>query len=338
MIFPGPEWRLIGGYRSIILVAAMLAVAAGAGADSEPLYVKNLSPVAGLFGLPSQRVAAIQTPKSVAVALHSSVASHYVSEFDKVEGLNLDGETLRFALEVRYGLAENWDVQVEVPWLEHSAGNLDSLIDSWHSLWGFTDGGRSDAPRNVLDYRYAGPEARFAMLDDASGLGDVSVALSHGFYTRESSAASLVLGYKFATGEERDFLGSGAEDGWLALRFSGEHLTDLPLSWHGQLGYLRAGKSELLGDAQERDLWFAGLTMDWAVADAWSILVQLDAHGAPADSKLTALGDEAILLSLGARWAFAPRWSVDLNFIEDVRVETAPDVTFQASLRYFGGR
>ncbi|MBP6682662.1 MAG: hypothetical protein KA159_05060 [Halioglobus sp.] len=44
-------------------------------AADEPLYVKNLSPVTGLFGLPSQRSASSQDPGSLGLALHSSVAS-----------------------------------------------------------------------------------------------------------------------------------------------------------------------------------------------------------------------------------------------------------------------
>ena len=52
------------------------------------------------------------------------------------------------------------------------------------------------------------------------------------------------------------------------------------------------------------------------------------------DSDIDALGTDAILLSLGARWRFAPNWALDLNFVEDAQVETGPDVTFQASLRY----
>ena len=302
------------------------------------MYVKNLSPVTGLFGLPSQRVAATQAPKTFDLALHTSIASHYVTDTGSLEGLNLDGESLRFALEVRYGLADNWDIQLELPWMEHSGGHLDSLIEDWHSLWGMSDGGRSDAPRNQLDYRYGGPDGSFALLDDASGAGDITVSLNHAFYTDDKAAASLALGYKFATGEEDDFLGSGAEDVFLALRFSGVHLADLPLSWHGQLGYLRAGDSDVLGAAQEKDLWFAGLAVDWAVADTVSLIAQLDMHAAPLDSDLTALGDDAVLLTLGVRWQFARRWSLGLNFVEDARVETAPDITFQASLRYYGGR
>ena len=101
-------------------------------ADSEPLYVKNLSPVTGLIGLPSQRVAATQEAGSFGFALHTSIANNYVSDANSTEGLNLDGETLRFAFETRYGLAPDWDIQLEIPWLDHSGGEFDSLINGWH--------------------------------------------------------------------------------------------------------------------------------------------------------------------------------------------------------------
>jgi hypothetical protein len=301
---------------------------------SEPLYVKNLSPVAGLLGLPSQRDAQTTETGRLAAALHSSVANHYVNENSGNEFLNLDGETLRFALELRYGLAEDWDVQLEVPWLDQSGGDLDGVIDDWHDFWGMSDGGRSDVPKNILDYQYASPAGGFSLQDDTSGLGDISLSLSHVFYRDDTSAVSLALGYKFGSGDEDDFLGSGADDVFVAVRFSGAQMSNLPLSWHGQAGYLRAGDSDLLDDLQEKNLWFAGLAVDWQFAQRWSIIAQLDGHAAPLDSNLTGVGDDAVMASLGTRWTFAQNWSVDINIVEDIRVETAPDVTFQASLRY----
>ena len=319
----------------MIAALLLLALIIRPVAASEPLYAKNLSPVAGLSGLPSQRSAATLDRHSLGVALHSSIASHYRADSNLDEVLNLDGETLRFALELRYGLAQNWDIQLEVPWLDHSGGNLDSLINDWHDLWGMPDGGRKDVPDDLLDYRYAARSgASFSLQDDASGMGDVSVSLSHAFYREDKSVASLVLGYKFGTGDEEDFLGSGADDAFIAVRFSGEHLSDLPLSWHGQAGYLRAGDSDLLEDIQERDLWFAGISVDWQVAERWSLIAQVDSHAAPVDSDITALGDEAVMLTVGGRWRFVQNWALDFSVIEDIRAETAPDVTFQASLRY----
>ena len=323
-----------------ILTGAALAWLVGvlpAQAD-EPLYVKNLSPVTGLLGLPSQRDAATAGRGELEVALHSALANTYVLDSTRDEYLNLDGEVMRFALEMRYGLADNWDVQVELPWMEHDGGELDRLIDDWHDLWSMPDGGRSDVPRDLFEYRYASRRDAFRLQDSSSGLGDISLSLSHAFYHDEGATAAVVLGYKFGSGDEDDFTGSGADDGFIALRFSGEHLSDLPLSWHGQVGYLRAGDSDLLGDAQEQNLWFAGLALDWRLAEAWSLLVQLDGHAAPMDSDIKAVGDIAGMASVGARWRFARRWALDLSLVEDVVTETAPDIIFQASLRYRAGQ
>jgi hypothetical protein len=316
--------------------ALVAMIWSGSTQAQEPLYVKNLSPVAGLFGLPSQRNADIGAAGSFDLAAHTSIASHYVAEARGQEALNLDGETLRVALEMRYALADNWDLQLEVPWLDHSGGNLDSLIDNWHDFWGMPDGGRSDAPQDVLDYRYQGADS-FDLRDDSSGLGDSTLSLSYRFYQRKAASAALALGYKFATGDEEDFTGSGADDAFVAVRFSGDHLADLPLRWHGQAGYLHAGKSDLIANSQERDLWFAGLTVDWLISPAWSLIGQLDAHAAPTNSGIDGLGEDAIMLTVGGRWRFAERWAVDISVVEDIQVETAPDVTFQASLRYTGG-
>jgi hypothetical protein len=321
------HWSALAG------VGLLLALAGTPSPAQEPLYAKNLSPATGLLGLPSQRNAGTGPAGSLDIALHTSVANYYASELRSDEAVNLDGETLRFALELRYALTDNWDLQLELPWLDHSGGSLDSMIDSWHDFWGMSDGGRSRVPRDLLDIRYAGNGA-FSLQDDASGIGDTTLSLGYQLYLDEGSAASLVAGYKFATGDEDDFLGSGAEDAYLAVRFSGDHLSSLPLRWHGQLGYLRAGRSDLIGPAQERDLWFAGLTLDWVISERWSLLAQVDGHAAPMDSGLTALGEDAIMLTVGARWRFSRRWALDVNVIEDAQVETAPDVTFQASLRY----
>jgi len=326
------------GVNTLCRGAPLLAWLAGCAlplAAAEPLYVKNLSPVTGLFGLPSQRSASSRDPGSLGLALHSSVANNYVLDANSREYLNLDGETLRVALELRYGLAADWDLQLEVPWLDQSGGQLDGPIDNWHDLWGMPDGGRSKVPRDLLDYRYASPSAPgFLLEDDSSGPGDVSLALNFAFFRDEDAVASVALGYKWGVGDEDKFLGSGADDVFVALRFSGDHRSDLPLRWHGQAGYLRAGDSDLLEDIQRQDLWFAGLALDWMVAERWSLLVQLDGNAAPTKSDITALGEDAATLTGGVRWRFAPAWSADASVVEDIVVETAADVTFQLSLRY----
>lgn len=321
--------------RWLSLMGCLLALPSAVTA-AEPLYAKNLSPVAGLFGLPSPRATELATPGSWQFATHIGIASHFAVDSNSREAVNLDGETWRVAFDLRYGLAEGWELQFEVPVLSHDGGSLDSLIDGWHDLWGMPDGGRNQVPRDRLDFRYASALSGFELGDSSGGVGDITLALNRALYRDDSWQLGAGLGYKFASGRERDFLGSGAGDAFALLRAS-RAAPGSRFSWQGQAGYLRAGRSDLLGAAQERDLWFAGVGVDWAWLDSLSLLLQLDSHSAPLDSSLTALGGTALLLTAGARWRFSPEWALDLGFAEDIRVESAPDVTFQASLRYRPG-
>lgn len=325
--------------QNAVLFGALLSALVPASATAadpllDPLYVRNFSPVAGLFGLPAQRDASTTPAGTLQWALHAGVASHYVRDRAGIEQINLDGETQRLALELRYGLAEDWDVQLELPWLRQDGGSLDGAIDGWHELWGMPDNGRSDAPRDRIDYRYADPELRFAVLGSGSGIGDGSLALQRRLYRDGGVEVAASLGYKFGSGDAGDFTGSGEGDVYAALRAAGSGAG--ALGWYAQAGYLRAGEIAELGPRQERDLWFAGAGLAWRLSSSWSLLAQLDAHAAPMDSALDALGSDAVMLSAGARWRFAPRWAVDVSLVEDIAVETAPDVIFQASLRYLG--
>jgi len=319
--------------RCAICGLTALLLLAGAAQAVEPLYGKNLTPVSGLLGLPSMRSAALVPAQDMAFAVHGAMASHAVFDSAAGEALRLDGETHRLALEWRYGLAPGWELQVELPWLSHSGGSLDALIDSWHSLWGMPDGGRDAVPRDQLDFRYLNSTAAFALQDSVSGAGDVTLGLHRALRTEGNWRLSAGLGYKLATGDERELLGSGAEDVFLVLRANG-----LPpqSAWQlfGQAGYLRAGQIPGLRAAQERNLWFAGMGVSWAVHERVTLLAQVDAHAAPLQSNLTALGASALLLNVGARWQLTDRWALEAGFIEDIRVETAPDITFQASLRF----
>ena len=316
-----------------LLVLSLSLLLGRAAQAVEPLYGKNLTPVAGLFGIPSARSAALLSTGEVAFAAHGALASHAVFDASALEALRLDGETHRFALEWRYAFAPGWEFQLELPWLSHSGGSLDALIDGWHSLWGMPDGGRDTVPRDQLDFRYQTSSASLSLRDSASGAGDVTLALHRALVDDSEWQVSAGLGYKLATGEERELLGSGAEDAFAVLRANWA-----PAGSRGQLfgqaGYLRAGQIAGLQAVQERDLWFAGVGAGWAVHERVTLLAQIDAQSAPLQSDLTALGAAALLLNVGARWQVSPRWALEAGFIEDIRVETAPDVTFQASLRF----
>ena len=305
-------------------------------AGSEPLWVDNLSPLTGLLGIPNQRDAAVE-PGWI-LSMNSAIASQFIVDQQSDEALFFDGETTRLSLAARLALNERWDVAMTVPYVRQASGFLDGVINDWHAAFGMSDGGRSLYPEDNFAYKYASSGHALNVTEPQDGLGDVSVEVTRMLQRSGNQAVSASLGYKFATGDAQSFLGSGAGDTFAALRFSGVHQGDLPITWHGQLGYTWAGESELLGPDQRRHLWFAGLGFDWRLSEHWSFLVQYDGHSAPLFSELTSLGEAAALLSVGARWRAGAQWAIDLSFVEDIRVETAPDVTFQMNVRYLPKR
>lgn len=315
----------------VALALALLVIAAPTPA-SEPLVVTNLSPLASLRALPSQRSADVS--EGLAVDAHLAFASHFVAQSSGAEALFLDGETTRFELTTRYGFGDRWDVSLMLPWVSQDGGFLDPIINGWHDFFGMSDGGRSQFPEDQLRYRWQAPGVDVDHVTSAAGLGDLQLAVNRVLWAGEREQVALGAGYQFATGNAEDFTGSGAGDAWVVLRFTGRQHSRLPLSWHGQIGYTRAGDTDLLGPDQNRNLWFAGLAVDWALSPRWSLLAQYDGHAGLADSSLDALGDSAAMLSFGARWQATPRWGVELSFVEDIVVESAPDIIFQATVRY----
>lgn len=301
-------------------------------AASEPMWVENLSPLVGLVGLPPQRAA--QQSGGWHIDTHLAVASHFVTAEDYPDSVIFDGETVRYSLAVEYGWQEDWSLRLTVPWVSHRAGFLDASINSWHKTFGLSDGGRAAFPQDQFRYQYSNATYEVSQFDEGDSMGDLRLELNRSLFQDAHRAATLTLGYKAATGDPLDFTGSGAEDVFATLRYSAKELWQLPVSWHTQAGFTWVGTSKLLGPNQRDGLWFAGLGVDWRMAKRWSLLAQFDGHAGLLDSPVAALGKTSGLLSFGLRFAPNRSWMLEVSVIEDIIVETAPDVTFQASLRW----
>lgn len=299
---------------------------------SQPLYVENLSPLAGLIAIP----APIEPPihEGISADLNFAVASHWVNEDNGAEAVFFDGETQRHSLHLEYGINSDWAVSLTLPYVSHDSGFLDGLINNWHDAFGLSDGGRALYPEDQFSYRFTTPNHAFDLNESSNGIGDVRLAVRNVWYRNNSSQVGWRLGYQFATGDEDKLLGAGVGQAFGELHFSGAHLSDLPLTWHGRIGATYSGDIDSIGPDQNNVLWYAGLSGDWRLTERWSLLAQIDSHAAIADGEIDAVGSMAAMLSLGARYRFTPQWTVDLSFIEDIAVETAPDVTFQATLSY----
>jgi hypothetical protein len=320
------------GWRRFSFFALYISPFSQAQPIFEPLWVENLSPFAALVALPAQRSADIR--EGVSVTLHSDVATHFVSQAGGGESVFFDGETQRHSLRLRWGFSPFWELSAVVPVTKHSGGFTDGYVNRWHDFFGMPDGGRRNVPNDELRYQFTHPSQQVGLVESVSGLGDTTFEMSFMAAWQSDTHISYSLGYKADTGDSDDWTGSGSSDLYGVARFSGAHRRDLPLYWHGQLGVTAVGDSDLLG-SQKRDwLWFGGLSAEWHLNERWALIGQIDSHSALLNSSADALGEPAAMLSLGLRRHLNKSWAVDLSFAEDIVVESAPDIIFQASIHF----
>ena len=112
------------------------------------------------------------------------------------ESLLLDGQTDALTLSLRYGLPQQWGVEVTVPWRHYSGGVTDNLISSWHRLFGLPDGNRHGYPTDALHYQLSQPEHDRPLLRSVSGLGDIHVAVSRPLLAIDGGQLGISAGMK----------------------------------------------------------------------------------------------------------------------------------------------
>jgi hypothetical protein len=153
-----------------VLPAFLLAPAAFA----DVLRDHDNGPLTGIFGIPDSTEGA-RLLRSGEHAWDFSVthASHSVDDLRSTESLYLDGETSRIEFRYRLGIGEKMELGIELPYVRHQAGGLDSVIDSWHDIFGLPSRHRPGRAHDILDFRYSDAADMSITVDrNSSGIGD----------------------------------------------------------------------------------------------------------------------------------------------------------------------
>ena len=315
------------------LVFSVLII--GVPAWAEPLSISNQSPAAALLGIAPAQSAQLLDKGQWRIAVNTSISSHYIARQGGNEALLLDGETAELKLQLRYGLAEHWQLDFNLPYRHHSGGSLDGLVNDWHDFFGFSDGGRAEDVSDRVAYRYRlNGIDQVNFTENSNGIADPQLGLNYRFWSDDIQSASLGFGYQWSRGSEDDFLSSGDDDYSLSVNYSHAQIFKSTLiSFDGRLGYLKAGDIKWLA-GQNQNLWFATAAFEWQFWQNTSAIFQLDAHRALADSSIDALGNDAAILSIGLNQTLNEQWKIGFSISEDVVIEAAADISFLIALEY----
>jgi hypothetical protein len=307
--------------------------------DIVPFTTKNQSPIVQIYGLPSAGSAHLLSPGQKEVLVMMDYSSNYVEDNKGGESITLDGETARVTLHGKYGLSKNVECGIEVPYVVHGGGFLDSFIIHYHDLFGFPQGGRDKAHRNRLLYRYSREGVEKMRIDSSSnGLGDVS--LTAGFqlyYDGKEYPRALVLrtSLKIPTGDSDSLHGSGSID--FSCLFTASD--DYKLRYgHGKLfasmGFMAMTRGDVLSAQQRHYVGFGSMGGGWSPFSWMALKIQLDAH-TPfyKDSQLRELSTSSAQVIIGGVLALSERTSLDIAVSEDIITKASPDVVFHFALR-----
>jgi len=315
------------------LIPAFFLFAPAAEAAGETLELRNTSPLAQLFGIPAMRGARADGWR---VRFDVDAANSFTGDFNASEFVFLDGESATFSYTVKYGFLDRWEGGLEIPWVVHSGGRFDRLIDDFHDLFGLPDGGRPLTERGRTDYLVRVDGASVVeVTSKTSELGDIRGWLGLGIY--ESSDRALVsrLHLKLPTGRFRNLSGSGALDVALGLDYVDEKslsLLGVQLSIGAGVSFI--GRGDFL-PARRRELipyGHLGLRKKVGRRNRLALHAQLDAHGPLLDAELSHLGESVLQGTLGFQLDFTPTAKLQLALIEDLSGAAAADVIFKLSI------
>ncbi len=333
--------------RGAILVATVLVIAWPLSASavdsgfSPPLPMNNRTPFTQLFIAP----AAPDTSQSVGhhqLSGHIDLSSHSLIQATGDSAVELDGETLRIALDWQYRPSDRWIVSVEVPWVSHRGGLLDNVIDQWHDLTGLPDGERPGQPTNRLFFGFRNTRQTLVTTADQQHVGDIQVSAAFQLSQKPPEPDSPIkwqrsswvqLGVKLPTGRAESLSGSEGTD--LALSFHHNRLNRTarrPWSFGVDAYWLHVERGRVIDSAKQTQ-WLLNVRGAVHWTDRISPELQLRYRSAAYNSPLAALGGDSLGLDAGVTIRSAKGyWKLGLS--EDLDIDSAPDVGFYLQYTY----
>lgn len=127
----------------------------------------------------------------------------------------IDGEVGLVDLIVQRRIDEYWSAYLTIPYIHYGQGAFDSIIESFHDTFGFSQQGRDLVARNRFQLLYKLGDIRFAQLErnTKGGLGDPVLGIRYSLpEPRFGWDVVVEAAVKFAVDGERFLLSTGEHD------------------------------------------------------------------------------------------------------------------------------
>ncbi len=319
------HYKLSGFFYALILFFSITCQAQ----RPTPFYSRDMNPFSLIYGLPSASPAALLKNNNSRLTSALIISNTLNIQSATNENLLVDVETQQISFLYDVNFKKNWMFRLQLPFIKHSRGFLDSAINSYHQALGLPEGFRPSTPNDQININYSRENQQLININNSqNSLGDISLQLAWQATIKTTNALSLWLSLKLPSGDKNKLTGSGASDitAWASI----DHQLSKTKWLYAQGGLLYMSNSDLFKNTQKNWATFAtaGLKLQpWNIIE---IKAQFDFHSAFYRSNLNFL-NEVIQLTFGGSYIPNKTHSIDLSVTEDIKSTASPDVNFNLS-------
>ena len=307
-----------------------------------PLRIVNLNPFHILYGVPSSFGTPVLAPGSTELVASMDIASHLRGGVSGREVVAIDGETYRQGLSLRHGFGNGWEYLLDLSFVSHKPGGLDSFIEEWHRTFGLPQGDRLITPRDRLTLIYADSDGTHVDIESSvSSVGDVSLGLGYALPSPPFSNDGMTLRsmLKLPTGDEDDLTGSGGFSVSAWAETSGSlSASTASREWlySATLGLLVGQAPPNLPGIGGRFIAFGRFGVTWQLSADFNLTTQVDIHSSPYGvSAVSPLSDPVVMIGIGGSWRFSEDMMLEIAVTEDDGTfHAAPDTGLHVALRW----
>ncbi len=311
----------------------------------EFLTANGAHPLGGLVGIPQPHFLAAGRETSTAsglasVSIQTDYSNIFAGGFRDGEFLLLDGETARHTVALVYRYNHCFQIAADFKQVNHRMGSLDNAIEKWHEFFQLPDAQRDQSERDRLLFIYESDGVSLTLDAPTRSLGDTTVQFAYhsdcGIGGTKLPGALWFAGVNLPSGSLEELSGSGEPALFFGLQSHG-------FAWGPQftlgsrLGVLVPQQAEGLPGVSSL-LAFGNIGLHWhpqwlAQRDI-RLALQLDVHSPIYKSTLRELGNYTVQLAMGGTWNPSPSHEFSAAFLEDVAIDTTPDLVLHLQYRF----
>lgn len=259
-----------------------------------PLPYRDREPLSAPFLLPQPIMAGTLARGRARLDGRLEIVNNLLTHRDDFEHLYVtDFEEQRLTLDYSRGLGRRQEVGAQITLIARNSGFLDTFINNWHKVFGFSGGGRDDLPdyKNIFNVRNAATRTILDSQKNTAGFGDTVLEYRYdltelpvGAEKSRAIAATARGLVKLPTGKTGVLFGSGAFDAGLGLAITGR--PDRRWAIHGNATLVLLGKPDNDALPAKRTQVHSLLSVEYLLNGRTSLVAQTDDSPSPFRSGL----------------------------------------------------